>query len=138
MLITFDTIKKAEENNKSYEPGRYNVKIKNAENKVSQNTGNEYLRVTFETMGENVFEVKNNYFFTEKSVSIFLNLLSSIGLYDKDSCSADLRFEKEDLLGNTLSIELILGEENENGKRYLEVKPWSAKPIAPDNEEIPF
>lgn len=137
MLITFDTIKKAEESNKSYEPGRYNVKIKNAENKVSERTGNEYLRVTFETMGEDVFEVKNNYFFTEKSVSIFLNLLSSIGLYDKDSCSSDLRFEKEDLLGNTLSIELVLGEENENGKRYLTVKPWTCEPLT-DTEEIPF
>ena len=64
MLIQFDDIKKAEESQKVYEEGVYTVKVKAVENKVSQNTGNEFLRITFETIGENVFEVKNNYFFT--------------------------------------------------------------------------
>ena len=136
MLISFDDIKKAEESQKVYEEGVYTVKVKAVENKVSQNTGNEFLRVTFETIGENVFEVKNNYFFTEKSLSIFLNLLSAIGLYDKEN-PTDLRFENEDLLGHVLQLELVLGEPNDKGKRYLEVKPWSCE-VANTDEKIPF
>lgn len=135
MLITFDDIKKAEESQKVYEEGVYTVKVKAVENKVSQNTGNEFLRITFETIGENVFEVKNNYFFTEKSLSIFLNLLSAIGLYDKEN-PTDLNVENEDLLGHILQLELVLGEPNDKGKRYLEVKPWTCKPA--ETEEIPF
>lgn len=136
MLISFDDIKKAEESQKTYDEGIYTVKIKQVEDKVGQNSGNEYKRVTFETIGENVFEVKNNYFFTEKSLSIFLNLLSSIGLYDKEN-PTDLRFENEDLLGHILQLELVLGEPNDKGKRYLEVKPWSCE-VANTDEEIPF
>lgn len=136
MLISFDDIKKAEESQKSYDEGIYTVKIKQVEDKVGQNSGNEYKRVTFETIGENVFEVKNNYFFTEKSLSIFLNLLSAIGLYDKEN-PTDLRFENEDLLGHALKLELVLGEPNDKGKRYLEVKPWSCE-VANTDEEIPF
>jgi len=136
MLISFDDIKKAEESQKSYDEGIYTVKIKQVEDKVGQNSGNEYKRVTFETIGENVFEVKNNYFFTEKSLSIFLNLLSAIGLYDKEN-PTDLRFENEDLLGHVLQLELVLGEPNDKGKRYLEVKPWSCE-VANTDEEIPF
>lgn len=137
MLIKFDDIKKAEESQKSYDEGVYTVKIKKVENKISQNSGNEYLRITFETVGENVFEVKNNYFFTEKSLSIFLNLLSAIGLYDKENPS-EIRFENEDLLGHTLRLELILGEPNDKGKRYLEVKPWTCEPNSDLTTEIPF
>lgn len=137
MLIQFDDIKKAEESQKVYEEGVYTVKVKAVENKVSQNTGNEFLRITFETIGENVFEVKNNYFFTEKSLSIFLNFMSAIGLYDKENPdTSGLRFENEDLLGHTLQLELVLGEPNDKGKRYLEVKPWTCNPA--DTEEIPF
>lgn len=137
MLIQFDDIKKAEESQKVYEEGVYTVKVKAVENKVSQNTGNEFLRITFETIGENVFEVKNNYFFTEKSLSIFLNFMSAIGLYDKENQdTSGLRFENEDLLGHTLQLELVLGEPNDKGKRYLEVKPWTCNPA--DTEEIPF
>lgn len=136
MLISFDDIKKAEESQKSYDEGIYTVKIKQVEDKVGQNSGNEYKRVTFETIGENVFEVKNNYFFTEKSLSIFLNLLSAIGLYDKEN-PTDLRFENEDLLGHVLQLELVLGEPNDKGKRYLEVTPWSCE-VANTDEEIPF
>ena len=136
MLISFDDIKKAEESQKSYDEGFYTVKIKQVEDKVGQNSGNQYKRITFETIGENVFEVKNNYFFTEKSLSIFLNLLSAIGLYDKEN-PTDLRFENEDLLGHVLQLELVLGQPNDKGKRYLEVKPWSCK-VANDSEEIPF
>lgn len=136
MLISFDDIKKAEESQKSYDEGIYTVKIKQVENKVGQNSGNEYLRVTFETIGENVFEVKNNYFFTEKSLSIFLNLLSAIGLYDKENPSA-INFENDDLLGHVLQLELVLGEPNDKGRRYLEVKPWTCE-VASNDEEIPF
>ena len=42
MLIQFDDIKKAEESQKVYEEGVYTVKVKAVENKVSQNTGNEF------------------------------------------------------------------------------------------------
>lgn len=136
MLISFDDIKKAEESQKTYDEGIYTVKIKQVENKVSQNTGNEFLRITFETIGENVFEVKNNYFFTEKSLSIFLNLLSAIGLYYKENPSA-INFENDDLLGHVLQLELVLGEPNDKGRRYLEVKPWSCE-VANNDEEIPF
>lgn len=137
MLISFEDIKKVEENNKSYESGVYQVKIIKVEDKVGQNSGNPYLRVTFETIGDNVFEIKNNYFFTEKSLSILLNLLSAIGLYEKGSSTADLNIDNNDLLGNKLKLELILGEANEQGKRYLKVKPWTCESID-DNQEFPF
>lgn len=136
MLITFDDIKKAEESQKTYDEGIYTVKIKKVEDKVGQNSGNQYKRITFETIGENVFEVNNNYFFTEKSLSIFLNLLSAIGLYDKEN-PTEIRFENEDLLGHTLKLELVLCEPNDKGRRYLEVKPWSCE-VANLDEEIPF
>lgn len=137
MLISFDDIKKAEESQKNYDEGIYTVKIKQVEDKVGQNSGNEYKRITFETIGENVFEVKNNYFFTEKSLSIFLNLLSAIGLYDKEN-PTDLSFENEDLLGHILQLELVLGEPNDKGRRYLEVQPWSCEAVNDLTDEIPF
>lgn len=137
MLIKFDSIQKAEENNKSYEPGVYQVRIIKVEDKVGQNSGNPYLRVTFETVGEKVFEIKNNYFSTEKSLSILLNLLSAIGLYEKGTSTEDLNIDNNDLLGCNLKLELVLGEENENGKRYLEVKPWTCEAVS-EEDSIPF
>lgn len=137
MLISFNDIQKAEESQKSYEPGVYQVRIIKVEDKVGQNSGNPYLRVTFETIGENVFEIKNNYFFTEKSLSILLNLLSAIGLYEKGASTEDLNIDNDNLLGHNLKLELVLGEPNDQGKQYLEVKPWTCEAIS-EEDEIPF
>lgn len=137
MLISFNDIQKAEESQKTYEPGVYQVRIIKVEDKVGQNSGNPYLRVTFETVGEKVFEIKNNYFFTEKSLSILLNLLSAIGLYEKDASTADLNIDNDDLLGHNLKLELVLGEFHDNGKQYLEVKPWTCEAVS-EEDSIPF
>lgn len=136
MLIKFENIQKAEENNKSYDPGKYNVRIIKVEEKTSQ-AGNDYIRITYETIGENVFKINANYFpDSEKALSILLNVLSAVGLYDKNNPS-ELNFDNNDLLGRKLELELVLGEAQDNGKQYLEVKPWSAN-IVNEEDCIPF
>lgn len=127
MLISFDTISEAEKSRKEYKPGAYTVKIIDAKEGLSSN-GNEFLKVEFETMGEEVFKVKHWFFNTERAVTILLNFLESVGLYDKDAKKA-VEFETDDLLGLVLKVEFVKGEEDENGKSYLQLKPWSCKSV---------
>ena len=127
MLISFDTISEAEKSRKEYKPGVYTVRIIDAEEGMSR-SGNEFLKVEFETMGEEVFKVKHWFFNTEKAVTILLNFLEAVGLYDKDAKKA-VEFETDDLLGLVLKVEFVKGEENENGKSYLQLKPWSCKAV---------
>lgn len=143
MLISFDTISEAEKNQKEYEPGVYTVRVVSAEEGVSGN-GNEFLKVEFETMGDEIFKIKHWFFVTEKAVSILLNFLQAVGLYDKEAKKA-VEFEPDDLLGLVCKIELVKGAENENGKSYLEMKPWSCQPVDEvktknnvDSDTVPF
>lgn len=130
MLITFKESQEAMQNQgKDYAEGIYQVRIKKVTEGVWQQAKSEYLEVEFETMGDEVFTVRNRYTKSAKALSILLNLLSAIGIYDKDSPD-DLRFENDDLLGAVLKLELVKGEPNQNGKQYLEVKPWSCEPVS--------
>ncbi len=129
MLITFKDSQEATKNSfKEYAEGVYQVKVIKATDGTA-NSGTEYLEIEFETMGEDVFKVRNRFYKSPKALSILLNFLSAIGIYDKDS-KEDLRFENDDLLGSILKVEFVKGEANENGKQYLELKPWSCEAVS--------
>lgn len=129
MLITFKESQEAMKNQgKEYAEGIYQVRVMKAVDGVSAQTGTEYLEIEFETMGEEVFTVKKRFYKTEKALSILLNFLSAVGVYDKNS-KDDLHFENDDLLGAILKVEFVKGEPNDKGKRYLELKAWSCEAV---------
>lgn len=129
MLITFKDSQEATKNSfKEYAEGVYQVKVIKATDGTA-NSGTEYLEIEFETMGEDVFKVRNRFYKSPKALSILLNFLGAVGIYDKDS-KEDLRFENDDLLGSILKVEFVKGEANENGKQYLELKPWSCEAVS--------
>lgn len=129
MLITFSESQEATKNSfKEYAEGVYQVKVIKATDGTA-NSGTEYLEVEFETMGEDVFKVRNRFYKSPKALSILLNFLGAIGIYDKDS-KEDLEFDNNDLLGSILKVEFVKGEANENGKQYLELKPWSCEGVS--------
>ena len=129
MLIKFSESQEATKNSfKEYAAGVYQVKVIKATDGTS-NSGTEYLEIEFETMGEDVFKVRNRFYKSPKALSILLNFLSAIGVYDKDS-KEDLEFDNNDLLGSILKVELVKGEANEQGKSYLELKPWSCEAVS--------
>ena len=129
MLITFKDSQEATKNSfKEYAEGVYQVKVIKAIDGTA-NSGTEYLEIEFETMGEDVFKVRNRFYKSPKALSILLNFLSAVGIYDKDS-KEDLRFENDDLLGSILKVEFVKGEANENGKQYLELRPWSCETVS--------
>lgn len=130
MKITFTESQEAIKNSyKDYPEGVYQVKIVKVTEGVWSQAKSEYLEVEFETMGEEVFTVRHRYTKSPKALSILLNLLSAIGIYDKDS-QEDLDFNNDDLLGAVLKLELVKGEPNANGRQYLEVKPWSCEAVS--------
>lgn len=129
MLISFKDSQEATKNTfKEYAEGVYQVKVIKATDGTA-NSGTEYLEIEFETMGEDVFKVRNRFYKSPKALSILLNFLGAIGIYDKDS-KEDLRFENDDLLGSILKVEFVKGEANENGKQYLELRPWSCEAVS--------
>lgn len=129
MLITFKDSQEATKNSfKEYAEGVYQVKVIKATDGTA-NSGTEYLEIEFETIGEDVFKVRNRFYKSPKALSILLNFLSAVGIYDPNS-KEDLRFENDDLLGSILKVEFVKGEANENGKQYLELKPWSCKAVS--------
>ena len=152
MLIPLSESQEATKNQfKEYAEGIYQVRVIKATDGIA-NSGTKYLEVEFETMGEDVFKVRNRFYTSQKALSILLNFLGAIGIYDKDS-KEDLRFENNDLLGAILKVEFVKGEPNENGKQYLEMKPWSCEAVSGlatpqktsgkkadviDSDEIPF
>ena len=129
MLITFKDSQEATKNSfKEYAEGVYQVKVIKATDGTA-NSGTKYLEIEFETMGEDVFKVRNRFYKSPKALSILLNFLSAVGIYDPNS-KEDLRFENDDLLGSILKVEFVKGEANENGKQYLELKPWSCEGVS--------
>jgi len=129
MLITFKDSQEATKNSfKEYAEGVYQVKVIKATDGTA-NSGTEYLEIEFETIGEDVFKVRNRFYKSPKALSILLNFLGAIGIYDKNS-KEDLEFNNDDLLGSILKVEFVKGEANENGKQYLELKPWSCEAVS--------
>ena len=129
MLITFKDSQEATKNSfKEYAEGVYQVKVIKATDGTA-NSGTEYLEIEFETMGEDVFKVRNRFYKSPKALSILLNFLGAVGIYDKNS-KEDLEFNNDDLLGSILKVEFVKGEANENGKQYLELKPWSCEAVS--------
>ena len=105
MLITFKDSQEATKNSfKEYAEGVYQVKVIKATDGTA-NSGTEYLEIEFETMGEDVFKVRNRFYKSPKALSILLNFLGAVGIYDKNS-QEDLRFENDDLLGSILKLNL--------------------------------
>ena len=150
MLISFkDSQKAMEKTFKEHAEGVYQVKVINATDGVS-NSGTSYLEIEFETIGEDVFKIRNRFYNSPKALSILLNFLGAVGIYDKDS-KDDLDFDNDDLLGAVLKVEFVKGKPNDEGKQYLELKPWSCEAVSGittkksekkvevvDNSEIPF
>ena len=129
MLIKFDESQEAMKKTfKEYAEGVYQVKVINATDGVAQ-SGTKYLEIEFETIGEDVFKVRNRFYNSPKALSILLNFLSAVGIYDKDS-KEDLDFDNDDLLGAVLKVEFVKGEPNDSGKQYLELKPWSCEAVS--------
>ena len=146
MRITLDELKNVKTGSfKEYEEGRYTLRIVNAKEGVSQ-SGTEYLEIEGEVMGEDTFKIRNRFYNTEKALSILLNFLSAVGFYQEGEM---VEFEPDDLLGAIFSVELVKGEPNENGRSYLEFKPWTCEEVSgqatpkktakeEDKEEMPF
>lgn len=151
MKISFADVEQAEKNSggKDYKEGRYEVRI----TKVSEGTaksGTPYLEVEFETTTGDIFKVRNRFYKSSKALTILLNFLGAVGLYEGKP--TEIEFDNNDLLGSILSVEFVKGEPNENGKRYLEYVPWSAQLVdsvisskatvnkisEDDSEQIPF
>ena len=147
MRITLDELKNVK-TFKEHEEGIYTVRIVNAKEGVSKNTGTEFLEIEVETMNDDSFKVRKRYYNSEKALLMLLNLLSAIGFYEDGKM---VEFNPDDLLGSILEVELIKGEETEQGKRYLEIKPYSCKSasqtkpktvkkevVSEDNSDLPF
>ena len=127
MRITLDELKNVKTGSfKEYEEGRYTLRIVNAKEGVSQ-SGTEYLEIEGEVIGEDVFKIRNRFYNTEKALSILLNFLSAVGFYNEDEM---VEFEPDDLLGSIFSVELVKGEPNDNGRSYLEFKPWTCEEVS--------
>ena len=127
MRITLDELKNVKTGSfKEYEEGRYTLRVVNAKEGVSQ-SGTEYLEIEGEVMGEDTFKIRNRFYNTEKALSIMLNFLSSIGFYEEGTA---VDFTPEDLLGSIFSVELVKGEPNEQGRSYLEFKPWTCEEVS--------
>ena len=93
-----------------------------------------------------MFNINNRFYNTEKALSILLNFLSAVGFYNEGEM---VEFEPDDLLGAIFSVELVKGEPNDNGRSYLEFKPWTCEEVTgvatpkktakkEDKEEMPF
>ena len=127
MRIPLDELKNVKTGSfKEYEEGRYTLRVVNAKEGVSQ-SGTEYLEIEGEVIGEDTFKIRNRFYNTEKALSILLNFLSSIGFYEEGKM---VEFEPDDLLGAIFSVELVKGEPNENGRNYLEFKPWTCEEVS--------
>lgn len=130
MLISFKDSQEATKNSfKEHAEGVYQVKVVKASEGVWEQAKSEYLEVEFETMGEDVFTVRNRYTKSPKALSILLNFLGAVGIYDKNS-KEDLDYSPEDILGAILKIEFVKGKANEQGRQYLEAKPWSCEAVS--------
>ena len=128
MFISFKDSQEANKKvYKDYPEGKYQVKVINVSEGNSKN-GTPYLEVEFETMGELVFKVRKRFYQTPKALSVLLNFLSAVGIYDSSS-NEDLNFDNNDLLGAILKVELVKGEANEQGKQFLELKAWSCEAV---------
>lgn len=147
MRITLDELKNVK-TFKEHEEGRYTMRVVKAKEGVTSQSGTEFLQIDCETMGDDVFSINNRFYNTEKALSILLNFLSSIGFYEEGKM---VEFEPDDLLGAIFSVELVKGEPNENGRSYLEFKPWTCEEVSgvatpakkaskksEDKEELPF
>lgn len=145
MRITLDELKNVK-TFKEHEEGRYTLRVVNAKEGVSQSS-TEYLEIEGEVIGEDTFKIRNRFYNTEKALSIMLDFLSAIGFYEEGKM---VEFEPDDLLGAIFSVELVKGEPNENGRSYLEFKPWTCEEVSgvatpakrasksEDKEELPF
>jgi hypothetical protein len=146
MRITLDELKNVK-TFKEHAEGRYTMRVVKAKEGVTTQKGTEYLQIDCETMGEDVFNISNRFYNTEKALSILLNFLSAVGFYEEGQV---VDFSPEDLLGSIFSVELVKDEPDENGRSYLIFKPWTCEEVsgqatpkkasknAEDTESMPF
>ena len=123
MLISFKEIEENVKPQKNYDAGVYEVQVVKAEEGCSNN-GTPQLFVEFETRGVETFNVKHWFYKTPKALSILLNFLSAVGIYDKES-KEDVNYSPEDLLGSILKVEFV----KDNDNKYLVLKPWSCEAV---------
>lgn len=123
MLIKFSEIEQNVKPQKSYDAGIYEVQVVKAEEGHSK-SGTPHLFVEFETRGEETFNVKHWFYQTPKALSILLNFLGAVGIYDKNS-KEDLQYSPDDLLGAILKVEFVKDDEG----KYLVLKPWSCEAV---------
>lgn len=126
MRITLDELKNVK-TFKEHEEGRYTMRVVKAKEGVTSQSGTEFLQIDCETMGDDVFNINNRFYNTEKALSILLNFLSAVGFYNEGEM---VDFEPDDLLGAIFSVELVKGEPNDNGRSYLEFKPWTCEEVS--------
>lgn len=126
MRITLDELKNVK-TFKEHEEGRYTMRVVKAKEGVTSQSGTEFLQIDCETMGDDVFNINNRFYNTEKALSILLNFLSAVGFYNEGEM---VEFEPDDLLGAIFSVELVKGEPNDNGRSYLEFKPWTCEEVS--------
>jgi hypothetical protein len=126
MRITLDELKNVK-TFKEHEEGRYTMRIVAAKEGVSSQKGTEFLQIDCETMNDDVFSISNRFYNTEKSLSILLNFLSSVGFYQEGEM---VEFEPDDLLGAIFSVELKKDDPTPDGKVYLRFVPWTCEEVS--------
>lgn len=145
MRITLDELKNVK-TFKEHEEGRYTMRVVKAKEGVTSQSGTEFLQIDCETMGDDVFNINNRFYNTEKALSILLNFLSAVGFYEEGSV---VDFQPDDLLGAIFSVELKKDEPTPDGKVYLRFVPWTCEEVSgqstpkktvkkEDKEEMPF
>ena len=124
MKITFSESQESTKNQKNYAVGKRKVQVVKAEEGKSKSSGTPSLMVEFQTQDNDNFKVKHWFYHTPKALSILLNFLSAVGIYDKNS-KEDLDFTCDDLLGAVLEVEFVKDDED----KYLVLKPYSCKAV---------
>lgn len=124
MKISFKEIEENVKTPKSYDAGVYEVQVVKAEEGQSK-SGTPHLFVEFETRGAETFNVKHWFYHTPKALSILLNFLSAVGIYQEGN-KDDLEYSPDDLLGAILEVEFVKDDEG----KYLVLKPWSCKAVS--------
>lgn len=130
MRITLDELKNVK-TFKEHEEGRYQMRVVKAKEGVSSQKGTEFLQIDCETMGDDVFNISNRFYNTEKALSILLNFLSAVGFYNEGEM---VEFEPDDLLGSIFSVELEKDDPTDDGKVYLRFKPWTCEAVEQINK----
>jgi hypothetical protein len=118
------------------DPGIYQAKITNAEEGFSQK-GDEILELAFDVQDErgHSMKISDRLYNTEKARWRISVVRHAFGF--DDPFGVETEFLPSAMIGKTAWVEIKLGDERPNGKRYLEVAQYAAKRDGIKVSEVP-